>query len=165
MAVTPNGKKLYVTNARSNSVSVIDTATNNVIKTIENVGIEPRGIAITNNGDEDDDDETVYVTQFLALPVAGKVDGQDNSKEAFVTVLSTATDEVIRHCQAEPSGGYRLQGSGRCHRSHTASGGSSTGGLQVHHRCLSQPVKQYWDQRELCLCTQHRVFAQRSVSL
>ena len=47
LALTPNGRKLYVTNARSNSVSVIDTNTNQNFKTIENVGNEPRGIAIT----------------------------------------------------------------------------------------------------------------------
>jgi YVTN family beta-propeller protein len=102
VAVTPNGKKLYVTNARSNSVSVIDTASNRVIKTIQNVGIEPRGIAITNDGDADDNDETVYVTQFLSLPVPGKIDGQDDSKQAFVTVLSTATDSVITTVTLSP---------------------------------------------------------------
>lgn len=95
LALTPNGKKLYVTNARSNSVSVIDTSTNRVVKTIENVGSEPRGIAITNNGNGDDNDETVYVTQFLALPVAvGKLDGEDDSKIGLVSVLSTATDSI-----------------------------------------------------------------------
>ena len=102
VAVTPNGKKVYVTNARSNSLSVIDTATDKVIKTIQNVGIEPRGIAISNDGDADDNDETAYVTQFLSLPVAGKVDGQDDSKVAFVTVLSTATDTVTATVKLNP---------------------------------------------------------------
>src|SRR5262249_439286 len=41
-----------------------------------------------------DKDETVYVTQFLSLPVAGKVDGQDDAKAGHVTVISTATDLV-----------------------------------------------------------------------
>jgi YVTN family beta-propeller protein len=76
LALTPYGTKLYVTNARSNSVSVIDTQTNAVIQTIVNVGFEPRGVAITNDGDGDDTNETVYVTQFLSLPVAvGRLDG------------------------------------------------------------------------------------------
>src|SRR5207237_3789637 len=73
LALTPNGKKLYVSNSRSDSVSVIDTTTDTVIRTIQNVGPEPRGIAISNDGDADDNDETVYVTQFLSLPIAGKV--------------------------------------------------------------------------------------------
>ena len=33
-----------VSNARSNSLSVIDTQTDQVIATIENVGFEPRGL-------------------------------------------------------------------------------------------------------------------------
>jgi YVTN family beta-propeller protein len=94
LALTPNGKKLYVSNARSNSVSVIDTTTDLVVKTILGVGFEPRGIAITNDGDSDDNDETVYVTQFLSLPIPGKVDGQDDAKAGKVTVISTATDLV-----------------------------------------------------------------------
>jgi len=102
LALTPNARKLYVTNARSNTVSVIDTATNRVVKTITNVGLEPRGIAITNDGDADDDDETIYVTQFLALPVNGKLDGEDDSKSAFVTVLDTKTDTIVTQAELKP---------------------------------------------------------------
>ncbi len=94
LALTPNGKKLYVSNSRSNTVSVIDTATDTVTKTIFNVGPEPRGVAITNDGDSDDADETVYVTQFLSLPIAGRPDGRDDAKAGHVTVISSATDLV-----------------------------------------------------------------------
>ena len=49
VAVTPDGKKVYVTNAESNNVSVIDTATNNVTATV-NAGKYtinyPTGVAI-----------------------------------------------------------------------------------------------------------------------
>ena len=102
VAVTPNGDKVYVTNARSNSVTVINARDNHLIKTIEGVGIEPRGLAITNDGDGNDDDETVFVTQFLALPLAGKVDGTDDAKAAFVTMISTRTDSVIGQIQLDP---------------------------------------------------------------
>jgi YVTN family beta-propeller protein len=102
LAMTPNGKKLYVSNARSNSVSVIDTATDTVTKTISNVGFEPRGLAMTNNGDSSDTDETVYVTQFLALRVVGKSDGQDDAKAGHVTVISTATDTVVKDVVINP---------------------------------------------------------------
>jgi YVTN family beta-propeller protein len=94
LALTPNGRKLYVSNARSNTLSVIDTATDQVVKTIDSVGPEPRGLAISNDGDDDDADETVYVTQFLSLPTLGKVDGQDDAKRGFVTRVSSATDTV-----------------------------------------------------------------------
>jgi YVTN family beta-propeller protein len=102
LALTPNGSKLYVSNSRSDSVTVIDTATDLVVKTIFNVGPEPRGIAISNDDDLDDNDETVYVTQFLALPVAGKVDGQDDAKAGHVTLLSTATDVVTGSVTVNP---------------------------------------------------------------
>jgi YVTN family beta-propeller protein len=95
MVLTPNATRLYVANARSNSISVIDTQTEEVIHTVQNVGIEPRGLAITNDGDDDDSDETLYVTQFLSLPISGKIDGADDAKAGHVTLISTATNAVI----------------------------------------------------------------------
>jgi YVTN family beta-propeller protein len=102
LVMTPNGTKLYVSNTRSNNVSVIDTLSATVTKTIQNVGFEPRGLAITNDGDADDNDETLYVTQFLALPIAGKLDGSDDSKAGHVTVISTATDSVLTDITINP---------------------------------------------------------------
>lgn len=101
LALTPDGKKLYVSNARSDSISVIDTLTDTVIKTIP-VAAEPRGIAISNDGDTDDNDEIVYVTHFLSFPQPGKVDGQDDAKAGRVSVLSTATDAVIAIITVNP---------------------------------------------------------------
>jgi YVTN family beta-propeller protein len=102
LVMTPNGTKLYCANARSNSVSVIDTQTNTVIDTISGVGFEPRGLAVTNDGDGDDLDETLYVTQFLSLPVPGKIDAADDAKEGHVTVVSTSTDEVTGEVLVKP---------------------------------------------------------------
>jgi YVTN family beta-propeller protein len=91
---TPNGGKLYVANARSANISVIDTATDSVVATIPNVGREPRGLAVSNDGDADDGDETLYVTQFLALLDPGKIDGADDAKSGRLTTVATATDTV-----------------------------------------------------------------------
>jgi YVTN family beta-propeller protein len=102
LALTPNGRKLYVTNSRSNDVSVIDTQSNTVTKTLPIPGFEPRGLAITNDGDDDDNDETVYVTQFLSLPIAGKLDGFDDSKAGHVTVILTQTDTVLTDVTINP---------------------------------------------------------------
>lgn len=112
LALTPNGQKLYVTNARSNSVSVINTANNPVITTIALATPEPRGLAITNDGDADDNDETVYVTHFLALPRVNRLDGEDDSKIAFVTVLPTANDSVTGNVILNPIAdtGFRANG-------------------------------------------------------
>ena len=46
MAITPDGDFAYVTNADSDNVSVIETATNTVTATIA-VGDNPIGVAIT----------------------------------------------------------------------------------------------------------------------
>ena len=103
LALTPSATKLYVANARSNSVSVIDTTALRVTKTITNVGFEPRGIAITNAGAGEDTIETVYVTQFLALPAsATKIDGSDDSKNGRVTVISVASDTVTGEIVLNP---------------------------------------------------------------
>jgi uncharacterized protein (TIGR03437 family) len=103
LALTPAATKLYVANARSNSVSVIDTANLRVTKTITNVGFEPRGIAITNGGTGNDSVETVYVTQFLALPSApDKVDGSDDAKNGRVTAISVASDTVTGEIVLNP---------------------------------------------------------------
>jgi YVTN family beta-propeller protein len=45
----PNGTHAYVTNISSNTVSVIDTASNTVVATVA-VGSGPTGVAITPNG-------------------------------------------------------------------------------------------------------------------
>ena len=71
-----------------------------MIKTIADAGIEPRGIAITNGGA--DAAETVFVTQFLSLPVAGKVDGADDAKAGHVTAISAASDTVIGQITLNP---------------------------------------------------------------
>ncbi len=102
LALAPNGTKLYVANSRSDSISVIDTATNTVITTIPNAGIEPRGLAVTNDGDADDADEKLYVTSFLAVSIAGRLDGADDAKQGMVTVVSTATDSVIGAVSINP---------------------------------------------------------------
>jgi len=112
LVLTPNGTKLYVANSRSNDISVIDTATETVIRTISNVGFEPRGMAITNDGDGDDLDETLYVSQFLALPIPEKIDGADDAKAGKVTIISTLTDTVAAVADINPIADTGFKASG-----------------------------------------------------
>ena len=49
MAITPDGTHAYVANAGTDSVSVIETATNTVTAEVP-VGVEPEGVAITPDG-------------------------------------------------------------------------------------------------------------------
>ena len=89
LALTPDGEQAYVANSASNTVSVIDTATNAVIATITIPGVQPRGVAITNNNGGQGA-QFVYVTQFLSQPTASGRPGQDQGSEGKVFVLSTA---------------------------------------------------------------------------
>jgi YVTN family beta-propeller protein len=87
LALTPNNTQLYVSNWVDGTVSVIDPVSMTVSSTIDlNATIaatgflgpdvqtspraalaHPRGIAITNNGDTSDTDETVYVSEWFAV--------------------------------------------------------------------------------------------------
>lgn len=85
LALTPNNKKLYVSNWVDGTLSVIDPITMTVTGTVDlnpviaadgglgqNVTARaalahPRSVAITNNGDADDDDETVYAPEWFAV--------------------------------------------------------------------------------------------------
>jgi YVTN family beta-propeller protein len=113
LAFTPNGTKLYVVNARSNDVSIIDPRLGFVTRVIYNVGPEPRGIAITNDGDASDSDEKVYVTQFLATDRPGVVIGADDYKEGRVTVIASGNDSILREVVLNPMAdtGFRSNGS------------------------------------------------------
>ena len=118
LTVLPDGSRVYVVTREPSagspsSVAVIDTASDYAVTTINNAGVEPRGIAITNGGG-DDAQETVFVTQFLSLPVAGKLDGADDAKAGHVTVISAATNTVVADVVVNPiaNTGFRAQSLG-----------------------------------------------------
>ena len=80
LAITPDQKHVYVANVGTNSVSIIDTATNTVEKTTIPVGNVPYSIAVAPDG------SAVYVTNF------------DNSQGVVgntVSVIDTATNQVV----------------------------------------------------------------------
>ena len=66
------------------------------------MGPEPRGIAITPVTSGADSDQTVYVTNFLALPNNGAIDGADNAKVGYVTVIPVASDTVTGQVTLNP---------------------------------------------------------------
>jgi YVTN family beta-propeller protein len=95
IALTPDGTRGYVANSASNTVSVMEMPSNEVIATISIPGIQPRGVAITNNNGGEGQ-QFVYVTQFLSQPTASGGPGQDQGSEGKVFVLSTADDAQIQ---------------------------------------------------------------------
>ena len=78
VAITPDGTRAYITNGGSDTVSVIDTATNTVSATVP-VGDYPNGVAITPDG------TSAYVTNYLAGTVS-VIDTATNLVTATVTV-------------------------------------------------------------------------------
>jgi YVTN family beta-propeller protein len=95
IALTPDGARAYVANAASNTVSIIDTASNTVTATIPIPGVQPRGIAITNNNGGAGQ-QFVYVTQFISQPTASGSPNRDQGSEGKVFVLSTTDDSQIQ---------------------------------------------------------------------
>jgi YVTN family beta-propeller protein len=67
-ALTPNGNLLYVANHTEGTVSIFFTGNplNPIPVAAVPVGRNPTALAITNNGDNNDADETVFVTQIFA---------------------------------------------------------------------------------------------------
>jgi len=98
VALSPNGTWLYVANSASNSLVVFDaTEPKPRFETAVDLspyGTAPHAIAITNDGDTDDADETVFVALFFGLLGAGKTsvqEGQDDQREGRVVAISAET--------------------------------------------------------------------------
>ncbi|GAA1007162.1 serine/threonine-protein kinase [Streptomyces thermogriseus] len=117
VAVSPDGRRAYVTNERSSSVSVIDTATNKVDRTIP-VGSFPKGVEVSPDG------HRAYVANLgsgsvsvidtaankvdSTIPVGRQPDGVavspgdgsrvyvTNGRSDSVSVIDTATNKVDR---------------------------------------------------------------------
>jgi YVTN family beta-propeller protein len=86
-ALTPNGSLLYVANHTEGTVSIIDTssALSPIPDGAVQVGRNPTAVAITNDGDDDDGDETVFVTQIFAeLIDGGPGEARDLGKQGVV---------------------------------------------------------------------------------
>src|SRR4029453_17469962 len=95
-AVSPDGKKLYVANQSSDDVSLINTATDVVTKTIRPVGPKPRGIAVRADGTK------VFVTQFLSELKADtdnrpltQTEGADDGRVGRVTLIDGVGNRPI----------------------------------------------------------------------
>lgn len=70
LALSPSGARLFVAEWAEGRVSVIDTATMTVVDTIDGPQ-HPRGLAVTNDGDDEDDDERLIVPEFFGEPQPG----------------------------------------------------------------------------------------------
>lgn len=98
LAVSPSGKRVFVANHTEGTLSVIDTQSFTVVET-RVVGGNPAAVLVTNDGDSDDADETIYVAQFYAeLVEGGPGEAFDTGKQGIVLALplaSGAADEIV----------------------------------------------------------------------
>jgi YVTN family beta-propeller protein len=101
-ATSPSRKLLFVANQTAGSVSVIDTRTKTVVDTVD-VGGRPTAIAVTNDGDRSDSDETVFVTDFYAELIAGGPgEGFDDGKQGVVHFFSAGSPRTADRLTLSP---------------------------------------------------------------
>jgi YVTN family beta-propeller protein len=91
IAISPSGKLAYVTVSSSDEVAVVDLIAKSVVNRIS-VGHLPWAIAVTDDGDKDDADETIIVTHRLARLRPGGKEATDDGKEGWLSVIQG--DEV-----------------------------------------------------------------------
>jgi len=114
IALTPTGAQVWVTNWVDGTISVVDSASMTVKKTIDlNAALvattylgtvkarpalaHPRSIAITNNGDMSDADESAYVTEYYGqtkTPEAADGSNADTHKVGIVYKIGVASGTV-----------------------------------------------------------------------
>jgi YVTN family beta-propeller protein len=92
----------YVANHTEGTVSIIETSSRHVVGTVF-VGRNPTAIAVTNNGDENDLDERVFVTQIFAeLVPNGPGEARDLGKQGVVHTFSVANPYSITKITLSP---------------------------------------------------------------
>jgi YVTN family beta-propeller protein len=100
--MTPNGTRLFVANHTAGTVCIIDPLARSVIGTVS-VGGHPMALAIANNGDADDQDERVFVTQFFAeLIPGGPGEGFDTGKHGVVRTFPVANPSAVTRITLSP---------------------------------------------------------------
>lgn len=115
IAISPNNGKLWVPNWVEGTVSVIDASSMTLARTVDlnatlaesgllgDVGgrpalAHPRAIAITNDGDADDTDEKVFVTEWFAqrtAPEDATASNTDVNKKGLVYAIAGDTVALV----------------------------------------------------------------------
>jgi YVTN family beta-propeller protein len=121
IALSPSGRRAYVTNWTDGSVSVIDTATLHVLSTIDlNAALvatgylgdvaprpalaHPRSLVVTNDADGDDSDESLYVTEYFGQQTEAELADGSNSDTRKVGLVYRVrlADHSVRTVRLAP---------------------------------------------------------------
>jgi YVTN family beta-propeller protein len=86
VALSPSGRTAFVTVSGKNAVAVVDLSSKLPIRSIA-VGRMPWAIAVTDDGDDQDDDETVIVAHRMARLRTSGIEGKDQGKEAWLSLI------------------------------------------------------------------------------
>lgn len=90
IALSPLGEKLVVAEFAEGRVSLVNTATMNLITS--RPVYSPRAVAITNNGDTSDADEKVVVTEFYGTPTGQEASDSSRIGKVHIFGLSGLSD-------------------------------------------------------------------------
>lgn len=101
-AITPNGRRLFVANHTAGTVSVINTITRRVIDTLR-LGGNPTAVAITNDHDNKDNDERVFVTDFFARLIrGGPGEASDTGRQGLVHTFAVGNPDAVKRITLSP---------------------------------------------------------------
>lgn len=93
-ALNPTGEELYVSSWVDGNLTVVDTQAMSVDSRID-LGGAPYAVCVTNDGDEQVDDETIWVTDFYGRAIEGAKEATDGAREGRVFRISTGDHSVL----------------------------------------------------------------------
>ena len=85
IAITPNGGFAFIAGNTTGDVTIVRLSNNEVVGTV-NIGGNPYALAISNDGDRNDNDERVFVTHLFGEVIdPARPDGFDDAKQGVVS--------------------------------------------------------------------------------
>ena len=102
VALSPSGSHAYLTSSATNEVVVIDTATTQITARIA-VDAMPYALAISDDGDGEDQDERLYLTHFFARPRPDGIEATDDGREGRISIIDMATGAVLTQSVLAPN--------------------------------------------------------------
>jgi DNA-binding beta-propeller fold protein YncE len=100
IAITPNGTYAFIAGHTTGDVAVVRLSDNEVVGRVHTGG-NPYAIAISNDGDRNDNDERVYVTQLFGEVIdPARPDGFDDAKRGVVSAFRVG--DAIANTAAVP---------------------------------------------------------------